>query len=161
MSENIRNRKKFTLDSKDYVLIEHLQANARITNAELGDVVGLSPSGVQKRLKKLEESGVIKQYTALIDRKALNFDMLVFVQVSLKVHATSEVKDFDEAVADLAEVLECHRMTGSADYLMKLVVRDTDHLDNFLMNTLMTIPAVDRVHSNLVLKAIKETTHIK
>lgn len=160
MSKNNQNSKYSVLDDIDLSLVDHLQNNARITNAELGEVTGLSPSGVQKRLKKLEERGVIKKYATLIDRKILGYDLLVFVQIILKGHIPEAVARFDEAIQAMPEVLECHRITGNADYLLKIVVRDHEHLDNLLMNQLMRLPAVERVHSNIVLKEIKEITRI-
>lgn len=160
MSKNNPKSKYSVLDDIDLILVEHLQNNARITNAELGEVTGLSQSGVQKRLRKLEERRVIKKYATLVDRKILGYDLLVFVQIILKGHIPEAVARFDEAIQAMPEVLECHRITGNADYLLKIVVRDHEHLDNLLMNQLMRLPAVERVHSNIVLKEIKEITRI-
>ena len=148
------------LDNTDRKLLHQLQKNARMTNAELAEQVGRSPSGVQKRLRKLEENGVIQQYATILDRVRLGYDMLCFVQVSLQTHVTDAVTRFDNLVQDMSEILECHRMTGSADYLLKVVVRNREHLDHFLMSVLMPLQMVDRVRTNVVLKEIKETTHI-
>ena len=148
------------LDDKDHVLLNQLQENGRLTSAELGQHVNLSPSGVQKRLRKLEENGVVKKYTAIIDRKKLGYDLAVFVQVTIQGHTPEVVAQFDAVIREMVEVLECHRVTGIADYLLKVVVRDHEHLDHFLMNQLLPLPSVERVNSNLVLKSVKETTHI-
>ena len=134
---------EFTPDNKDRQLLTHLQDNARITSAELGTLVGLSPSGVQKRMRKLEENAVIQKYATVVNRCSFGYDMVVFVQVTLQGHTPELVGMFDRA-----------------DYLLKIVVRDHEHLDSFLMDTLLPIPAVERVNSNLVLKAVKETTNI-
>ncbi len=150
----------FTPDEKDRILLTHLQDNARMTSAELGKQSDLSPSGVQKRLRKLEEGGVVEKYATIINRKSVGYDLLVFVHVTLAGHMPQMVAEFDAAMQQIAEVLECHRVTGSADYLLKVIVRDHEHLDHFLMNRLLPMPAIDRVSSNLVLKAVKETTHI-
>ncbi|MDX1415841.1 MAG: Lrp/AsnC family transcriptional regulator [Candidatus Promineifilaceae bacterium] len=149
-----------TLDDKDRILLNQLQEDARMTSAELGKLVNLSPSGVQKRMHKLEDNGLIKKYTAVIDRKNLGFDLLVFVQVTLQGHTPQSVADFDEAIQTIPEVLECHRVTGIADYLLKVVVRNHEHLDNLLMTRLLAMPSVERVNSNLVLKEVKETANI-
>jgi Lrp/AsnC family transcriptional regulator, leucine-responsive regulatory protein len=149
-----------TLDEKDQLLLNHLQENARITNAELGTLVDLSPSGVQKRLRKLEAGGVIKKHTTIVNRKSLGYDLLVFIQVILRGHAPEAVVEFDAAIQAMPAVLECHRVTGSADYLLKVVVGNHEHLDDFLMNHLLPLTAVERVTSNLVLKEVKETTSI-
>jgi DNA-binding Lrp family transcriptional regulator len=150
----------FPLDEKDRILLNQLQENARLTSAELGQQVDLSPSGVQKRLRKLEESGLVKKYAAVLDRKKLGYDLAVFVQVTIQGHLPELVAQFDAAVQEMDEVLECHRVTGSADYLLKVVVRDHEQLDHFLMNQLLPMPSVERVNSSLVLKAVKETTRI-
>lgn len=131
-----------------------------MTNAELADQVGLSPSGVQKRLKKLEEGGLVKKYATVLDRAGLGYDMLCFVQVSLRVHVPDAVSEFDQAVLGMPEILECHRLTGNFDYLLKVVVHNREHLDHFLMKVLMPLPAVDRVYTSVVLREIKETTTI-
>jgi DNA-binding Lrp family transcriptional regulator len=150
----------FPLDQKDRILLNQLQENARLTSAELGPQVGLSPSGAQKRLRKLEESGLIKKYAAVLDRKKLGYDLAVFVQVTIQGHSPELVSQFDAAIQEMVEVLECHRVTGSADYLLKVVVRGHEQLDHFLMNRLLPLPSVERVNSNLVLKSVKETTSI-
>ena len=131
-----------------------------MTNAELADKVDLSTSGVQKRLKKLEESGVIKKYVTVLDRKAVGYDMLCFVEVILRAHDTDQVAEFDAEVQKMDEIQECHRLTGNSDYLLKVVVRDREHLDHFLMQVLLPFPAVDRVHTRIVLREIKETSKV-
>jgi Lrp/AsnC family transcriptional regulator, leucine-responsive regulatory protein len=155
-----RNGMVFPLDEKDRKLLDRLQEDARLTSTELGQQVGLSPSGVQKRLRKLEDAGVVQKYAAILDRRLLGRDLAVFVQVTIQGHTWEAVAQFDEAVQEMAEVLECHRVTGSADYLLKVIVRNHEELDHFLINRLVRLPSVERVNSNLVLKAVKETTHI-
>ncbi|MEM7114826.1 MAG: Lrp/AsnC family transcriptional regulator [Chloroflexota bacterium] len=149
-----------TPDSKDRQILNHLQQNGRISSAELASLVGLSPSGVQKRMRKLEENGVIQKYTTLVNRRSFGYDLVVFVQVTLQGHTPEQVAHFDQAMQEMAEVLECHRIIGAADYLLKIIVTDHEHLDDFLMKQLLPLPAVARVNSNLVLKAVKETTDI-
>ena len=151
---------EFPLDDRDRILLAHLQENARLTSAELGELVGLSQSGVQKRLRKLEETGIVRKYPAVLDRQKLGFDLTVFVQVTIQGHSPELVAQFDAAIQEMEEVLECHRVTGDADYLLKVVVRNHRQLDHFLMNQLLPLPSVARVSSNLVLKAVKETTRI-
>lgn len=150
----------FTPDQKDRELLTHLQDNARMTSAEIGSLVGLSPSGVQKRLRKLEDNGVVQKYATVVNRKIFGLDMMVFVQVTLQGHTPELVGVFDSAMQEMPEVLECHRVIGLADYLLKVVVKNNEHLDDFIMKKLLPIPAVERVNSHLVLKAIKETTNV-
>lgn len=150
----------YVLDKIDSVLLSHMQDNARLTNAELGKLVDLSPSGVQKRLRKLEENGIVERYAILLNRRRLGFNLLVFVKVIIRGHTTELIAEFDEAVREMPEVLESHRIIGDADYLLKVVVRDRDELDSFLMNHLVTLNSVERVSSYMVLKEVKETTTI-
>ena len=148
----------YALDKIDRLLLEQLQTNARLTNAELAKLVDLSPSGVQKRLRKLEENGVVERYAVVLNRQLLGYDLLVFVKVIIQGHTTKLIAEFDKAIGEMPEVLESHRIIGDADYLLKVVVRDREHLDFFLMERLLTLNFVARVSSYLVLKEVKETT---
>ena len=150
----------YALDKIDRLLLEQLQTNARLTNAELAKLVDLSPSGVQKRLRKLEENGVVERYAVVLNRQLLGYDLLVFVKVIIQGHTTKLIAEFDKAISEMPEVLESHRIIGDADYLLKVVVRDREHLDFFLMERLLTLNFVARVSSYLVLKEVKETTTI-
>jgi len=150
----------YTLDEKDSTLLTHMQNNARLTSAELGKLVDLSPSGVQKRLRKLEENGIVERYATMLNRKRLGYDLLVFVKVIIQGHTTELIAEFDNAIREMPEVLESHRIIGDADYLLKVVVRDREQLDHFLMKQLLPLNSVARVSSYLVLKEVKETTSI-
>ena len=150
----------YVLDEKDNTLLTHMQNNARLTSAELGKLVNLSPSGVQKRLRKLEENGIVERYATMLNRKNLGYDLLVFVKVTIQGHTVKLIAEFDEAIRKMPEVLESHRIIGDADYLLKVVVRDREQLDQFLMERLLSLGSVARVSSYLVLKEVKETTSI-
>jgi Lrp/AsnC family leucine-responsive transcriptional regulator len=150
----------YTLDNVDRQLLSQLQSNARLTNAELGKLVDLSPSGVQKRLRKLEQNGIIGKYTVILDRKKIGYDLLVYVKVIMKDHSIQGITEFDETIKEMPEVLESHRIIGDADYLLKVIIRDREQLDDFLMNRLLRVNSVERVSSYLVLKEVKETTMI-
>lgn len=147
-------------DSIDTLLLDLIQKDARLTNAELGKIVELSPSGVQKRLRKLEENGIIERYVSILDRRQLGYDLLVFVKVIIQNHAADMVAEFDEAVQGMPEVLESYRIIGDADYLLKVVVKNRDQFDRFLMERLLKLTSVSRVSSYVVLKEVKETTAI-
>lgn len=147
-------------DSIDTLLLDLIQKDARLTNAELGKIVELSPSGVQKRLRKLEENGIIERYVSILDRRQLGYDLLVFVKVIIQNHAADMVAEFDEAVQGMPEVLESYRIIGDADYLLKVVVKNRDQFDRFLMEQLLKLTSVSRVSSYVVLKEVKETTAI-
>ncbi len=150
----------YVLDEKDSTLLTHMQNNARLTSAELGKLVNLSPSGVQKRLRKLEENGIVERYATMLNRKSLGYDLLVFVKVIIQGHTVKLIAEFDDAIRKMPEVLESHRIIGDADYLLKVVVRDREQLDHFLMEQLLSLGSVARVSSYLVLKEVKETTSI-
>lgn len=150
----------YVLDKKDSTLLNHMQNNARLTSAELGRLVDLSPSGVQKRLRKLEDNGIVERYATMLNRKRLGYDLLVFVKVIIQGHTAELIAEFDNAIKDMPEVLESHRIIGDADYLLKVVVRDREQLDHFLMKQLLALDSVERVSSYLVLKEVKETTSI-
>jgi DNA-binding Lrp family transcriptional regulator len=108
------------LDEKDLALLQYLQQDARMTNTELARRVDLSPPGLQRRIRKLEENGVIERYVTLVSREALGFDMLCFVQVTLQRHEPEANKGFKDVVQAMPEVLECYHITGEYDYLLKV-----------------------------------------
>lgn len=145
------------LDRIDQSLLRELQNDARATLQALGDVVDLTPPGVQKRVQRLEQAGVIQGYTTRVDRQSLGLDLLCFVQVNLRHHSVETVRRFREAVQRMPEVLECHHLTGETDYLLKIVVRNREHLEQFIVNTLTPSPGVDRIRTSLVLSEIKHT----
>ncbi len=146
------------LDATDRAILFHLQQEGRITNAELAQRVDLSPPGLQRRLRKLEEGGVIQRYAAIVDREAAGHDMLCFVQVTLRHHQPATVEGFKLAIQGMPEVLECYHITGEYDYLLKIVVRHRKDLERFLLEALTPIPGMDKIRTSLMLRAIKETT---
>ncbi|MDX1613109.1 MAG: Lrp/AsnC family transcriptional regulator [Candidatus Promineifilaceae bacterium] len=146
------------LDQKDHTLLSHLQRDARITNTELARRVDLSPPGLQRRVRKLEAEGVIDRYVTLVNREALGFDMLCFIQVTLQRHEPEAIQQFKDLVQTMPEVLECFHITGEYDYLLKIVVRNRRHLEQFLVETLTPVPGMDKIRTSLVLREIKTTT---
>ncbi len=146
------------LDELDIAILEILQADARVSNAELARRVNLSPSGILARVRRLEEKSYIDSYVALINRRRAGYDMLCFVSVSLQLHDVEQVTGFRDAVLQMPEVLECRHVTGEYDYLLKIVARNTQDLENFLLKKLTPIPGVARIHTSLVLNEVKSTT---
>lgn len=144
-----------TLDDLDRALLHALQEDARRSNVELARLVDLSATGLQKRLRRLEESGVITGYTARLAREALGYDMLCFVQVTLQRHEPDAVDNFRREVQAMPEVLECHHLTGEFDYLLKVVVLNRKHLERFILNTLTPVRGMDKIRTSLVLSEIK------
>ncbi|KAA3665068.1 MAG: Lrp/AsnC family transcriptional regulator [Chloroflexi bacterium] len=148
------------LDELDRVLLNFLQQDARISMAELARRVELSPPGLQKRLRKLEEQGIIDKYATLVDHEAVGYDMLCLVQVSLQRHEPGAVQDFDNAIQNMPEVLECYHITGEYDYHLKVVIRNRKHLKRFIVEMLTPITGMDKVRTSLVLSRMKSTTAV-
>jgi DNA-binding Lrp family transcriptional regulator len=146
---------KIALDQLDFTLLHALQEDARLSNAELARRVSLSATGLQKRLRRLEEAGVITRYVALLDPEALGYDMLCFAQVTLQRHEPDAVDNFRREVQAMPEVLECHHLTGEFDYLLKIVVRNRKHLERFILETLTPVRGMDKIRTSLVLSEIK------
>ncbi len=157
-SGNGGGRGRQTLDDTDRRVLALLQVDARMTSTELARKVRLSPPGLQKRLRKLERSGVIQRYAAIVDREAIGLDLLCFVHVSLAHHKPESVEGFRDAMKELPEVLECHYLTGEVDYLLKVVVADHTELERFLFEKLTPVAGVDRVRTSIVLNEIKAST---
>jgi Lrp/AsnC family transcriptional regulator, leucine-responsive regulatory protein len=151
---------RFDLDDKDRILLQYLQEDARMTNTELAQRVELSPTGLQKRLRKLEEAGIVKRYVTLLDREAMGYDMLCFVQVTLQRHEPEAIERFKSAVQQMPAVLECHHITGEYDYLLKIVVQNRRQLEQFLVEILTPMPGMDKIRTSLVLREIKATTAV-
>jgi len=151
---------RIQLDELDRVLLGYLQENARISNAELARRVKLSPPGLQKRLRRLEQSGIIDRYVTLLNREAVGYEMLCFIQVTMRRHEPHAISRFRLLVQDMPEVLECFSITGEHDYLLKIAVRNRKHLEYFLMEDLTPVPGMDTIRTSLVLSGIKETTAV-
>jgi Lrp/AsnC family transcriptional regulator, leucine-responsive regulatory protein len=147
-------------DEIDRIILNELQRTSTITIAELAQRVNLSAAAIHARIKRLEERGVITQYVALVNRDLLGYDMLCFIQVSLKSHDPTTTHEFRSRIAAMPEVLECHQMIGDIDYLMKVILRNKNDLQRFLMERLIPIPGVAHVKTSLALDEIKSTTVI-
>ena len=145
-------------DQVDRRILDILQHEGRISNADLARKIGLSPPASHARTRRLEEAGYIQQFVALLDKEKAGFDMVCFVMVSLSMHKTQQVQDFRQAVQDIPEVLECHHITGEYDYLLKVIIRNRKDLEQFVIERLTPIPGVARIHTSLVLSEVKTTT---
>jgi Lrp/AsnC family leucine-responsive transcriptional regulator len=146
------------LDEIDLNILEHLQNNARIANVELAERVGLSPAPCLRRVRALEQAGVIRRYLALVDQNALNVGVTVFVQVTLDLQVEGRLEIFESAIMNRPEVLECYLMTGDADYLLRVVVPDVPAYERFLRDTLTRIESAAGIKSSFALKQVKYFT---
>jgi Lrp/AsnC family leucine-responsive transcriptional regulator len=147
------------LDQIDYKLLDLLQRDARMTQVEVAQAVGLSQPAVAQRLRKLEEEGVIRGYTALVDAHKLGMDITAFIGVSVEHPRYNP--GFAKRILALPEVLECHRIAGDYSYLLKVKTENTVSLDRFIAELLRTIPGVTRSHTTIVLSAVKEETRVE
>jgi Lrp/AsnC family transcriptional regulator, leucine-responsive regulatory protein len=147
-----------TLDSIDLRLLSELQENARLTNVELAQRVGLSASPCLARVRALEASGVITRYVTLLDPVALGLNVSVFIQVSLEKQIDASLTKFETAMAQLPEVMECYLMTGDSDYMLRVVVADVPALQRFIVDRLSKIAGVSNIRSSFALKQVKFKT---
>ena len=146
------------LDDLDRRLLGLLQRHGRATSVELARRLGLSPPGLQRRMRRLEAVGVIRGYTTLVDREAVGLDLLCFVEVKLAHHRPDCVARFRDEVQAIPEVLECHYLTGESDYLIKIVVPNHKALETVLFEGLMRIDGVDRIHTSIVVNEVKASS---
>jgi Lrp/AsnC family leucine-responsive transcriptional regulator len=149
------------LDGYDRRILEVLQDEGRITNQELADRIGLSPSPCLRRVRALEEAGVIDGYHAVLDPKTLGLDLMALLSISMDRHTPERFAGFESAVAGMPEVLECLLITGrEADYQLKVIVRDMDHYQELLLERITRIDGVSGVHSSFVLRRVMERTRL-
>jgi len=146
------------LDNIDRRILTALQNNARISNVELAHMVGLSPSPCLRRVKTLEDCGVIQRYVSLLDQGAVGFPVSVFVNVTLERQVESALEQFEAAIGKRPEVLECYLMTGDADYLLRVVTSDLASYERFLVDHLTRIPGVSSIKSSFALKQVSYRT---
>src|SRR6185436_6735269 len=146
------------LDEIDRKILRHLQEEARISNADLADRVGLSPAPCLRRVRGLEERHVINKYVTLLDPAALDLGVTVFVQISLDLQVEDRLDIFERAITKRPEVLECYLMTGDADYLVRVVVPDVAAYERFLKDVLTRVDGVAGIKSSFALKQVKYST---
>ena len=148
------------LDEIDRRILGELQRNGRLTNQELAARVGVSPSPCWRRVRVLEEAGVIRGYAALVDSGALGLRVSVFINVTLERQEEKALTVFEGAVAEWPEVMECYLMTGDADYLLRVVVADLAAYERFLMQKLTKIPGIASIKSSFALRTVRYRTDL-
>lgn len=147
-----------TLDRTDLRILEVLQREGRISNQELAERVNLSPSPCLRRVRALEEAGVVRQYVALVDPRKVGLMLTAYVTVKLEKKGRMPIEQFTRAVQGWQEVAACLSMTGDMDYLLRVHVADLEHYSRFVMDKLLKQPGVVDVKSNFVLERVKDTT---
>lgn len=149
------------LDRYDRAILAILQEDGRLTNQELAERIGLSPSPCLRRVRAIEESGAIIGYRALVDAKAMGLSLMALIHISMDQHTPERFKNFETQIAAIPEVLECLLITGqSADYQLKVIVKDMDAYQEMLLNRITRIKGVSGVHSSFVLRRVVNKTAI-
>ena len=147
------------IDRFDRQILQILQVDGRISNQDLADRIGLSPSPCLRRVRTLEDSGVITGYRALLNAKALGYSLMALIYISMDKHTPERFEHFEKEISQISEVLECLLVTGQdADYQIKVVVRDMDAYQELLLNRITRIQGVTGVHSSFVLRRVVDKT---
>lgn len=154
------------LDGIDLRILNALQADARLTNQELADRVGLSPSPCLRRVRRLEREGFIRTYRAVLDRESVGLGLTVFVDIKVEKHSRENAAALQEALAAMPEVVACHMVSGSADFIAEIVVSNLKAYERLLTEKLLTLPMIGDIRSNFALSRVKSDaalplTHLK
>ena len=160
MAKEIKKEESSTpiiLDQKDLAILRLLQQNARITVKEISDKVHLSTTPVYERVKWMEETGVIKQYTTLVDHSKVKKGLMVICYVSLKQHNKTAGAKFIKAINEMNEVIECYNISGEFDFMLKVVIENMDAYYDFHVNKLSEVENIGNVQSTFVMGIIKQT----
>lgn len=146
------------LDATDARILTVLQRTGRISNADLSEEVHLSASACHRRVQRLEDAGIIRDYVALLDPRKLGRPTVVFVEITLSGQADEVLDAFEREVRLIPDVLECHLMAGTADYLLKVIARDTEDFARIHRRYLARLPGVAQMHSSFALRTVRQTT---
>jgi Lrp/AsnC family transcriptional regulator, leucine-responsive regulatory protein len=152
------NRKMTDMDATDRRILTVLQNEGRVTNAELSERINLSPSACHRRVQRLEEEGYISGYVALLDARKMGRPTTVFVEITLQGQADEVLDAFEREVARIPDILECHLMAGSADYLLKVMAQDTEDFARIHRQYLSRLPGVAQMQSSFALRTVFKTT---
>lgn len=146
------------LDTIDRAILMQLQQDGRLTNAELAERVNLSPSATLRRVRMLEENGVIEGYAMLVNQRTIGKPTNIFVEVSLDSQSETNLNAFEHAVEACPEIMECYLMSGDSDYLLRVVVSDTEDYERVHKEYLSRLPNVSRIRSNFALRTVSKKT---
>lgn len=149
-----------TLNKQDLQIMALLQEDASLTTAEIADKTNMSQSPCWRRINRIEQEGLIRRRVALLDREKLGMDVVVFATVNLSAHGRQNLEAFEEEVKQHPEITECYTMTGTWDYMIKIVTRDIRHYESFVREKLTTMPMIRELHSHIAVTEIKNTTEL-
>ena len=147
---------KSKLDQIEKNILESLQKNGRMTNVELAKANGLAPSSMLERVRRLESRGIIKRYQAILDPKALGYDVHATVMMNLGRHVVNSIDDIQERIREIPEIKSCYSVAGRYDYIMQVVVCNIEHLETLIKHTLASMEGVEKLETFLTMSAIKE-----
>lgn len=148
------------MDQTDKLLLELLQKDSNLTHKQLAGLLNLSVTPVYERIKRLERSGFIHKYVALVDPEKIDKTLIAFTSISLKEHSTSYLKKFEEDIQQVREVIECYHIAGQFDYLLKIVIRDMKEYQKVVMDQLASMDNIVNVQSSFVLTEVKRSTEL-
>jgi DNA-binding Lrp family transcriptional regulator len=148
------------VDRYDKAILAELQRDGRISNVQLAGLVNLSESACLRRVRALEEAGLIERYVALLDQKKVGLTGTVFVHIALRREEQAQLAEFEAAVQDIPEVMECHLMTGEFDYLLRVVIADMADFERLHNESLTRLPGVARVNSSVAIRTVRKTTEL-
>lgn len=145
------------MDAKDLQILQELQKDGRLSNADLADRVALSPSPCLRRVRQLEERGVIEGYTAIVNQQACGLPLTVFIQIRLNHHSTQAAQGFERAIQTIGEIMDCHLMTGETDYMLRVVVGSLEAYEQFVRNRLHPIPNIASINTSFAYGVVKQS----
>lgn len=148
------------LQKTDIEILSLLQSDASISTTAIAEKLNLSQSPCWRRINRIEQEGYIRKRVALLDRKALGMDVVVFATVSLTANGRQKLEEFEREIVLYPEVMECYTMAGIWDYMLKIVTRDISHYEDFVRNTLTTSPSIRELHSHMAVTEIKNSTEL-
>ncbi len=154
-------KKTHILDKINKEILDIIQENSSITNSELAKIVGLAPASTLERVRKLEKSGIIKKYVALIDAEKVGKEIIAIVIINMAEHSVNTQNQFNSHIMKFPEVLECHRLAGDKDYIIKVVTEDIKSYEAFSVEKLGKIPGIARINTYFVLSTTKQLTKIQ
>jgi DNA-binding Lrp family transcriptional regulator len=145
------------MDRTDYRILRELQLDGRLSNQDLAERVRLTPSPCLRRVRMLEESGVIRGYTAIVDQKAMGYPITVFVRITLARHDTATVAEFERRVRDIDEIIDCFLMTGQRDYLLRVVATSLEGYERFIRDVIHQIPGIGSIDTSFAYGTVKHS----
>ncbi|MCF6321577.1 MAG: Lrp/AsnC family transcriptional regulator [Rhizobiaceae bacterium] len=145
------------MDEKDLQILRELQKDGRQSNTDLAERVNLSPSPCLRRLRILEQSGVIEGYTAIVNQKAYGLPVTVFIQIRLEHHSIEVAQEFERRIQNIDEVMDCHLMTGDTDYLLRVVVQNLEAYESFIRTHIHPIPSIASINTSFAYGMVKQS----